>query len=309
MTAFADATVRWDSQPLAAWTARHAAGELITLDGMQTHYIVKGAGKPVILLHGFFFDSTLWCRNLDHLARTHRVYALDLWGFGYSARTTQPGYALYSRQLAAFMQALGIERASLVGQSLGGGVAIRFATDHPDRIDKLVLVSSAGIRNPEPFAARLFALPGIGEVLLNLPGDALRRKMLKDFFLYRPDKLPPDMFGRLTESQRIAGSTAAALAFMRKGFADRLEAELPRLAAHRLPTLVVWGAQDRSIRLSLGQRLHRALPGAALCVIQDAGHAPNLEQPEVFNAEVDAFLRGTPPAADSSTLPAGPPHD
>jgi pimeloyl-ACP methyl ester carboxylesterase len=286
---------RWDSQPLAAWTADHAAGTLLSLDGMQTHYVAKGTGKPVILLHGFFFDSTLWCRNLEYLARTHRVYALDLWGFGYSARTTQPSYALYSGQLAAFMQALDIEQATLVGQSLGGGVAIQFSVEHPGKVDKLVLVDSAGLANPDPVAAQLFRVPGIGEALLNFPGNALRRKMLKDFFLYRPDTVSPELFRHLTWSQKIAGTTASALALMRRGFADKLEGVLPRLAALDLPTLIVWGAQDRATRPALGQRLHQALPGSILSVIQNAGHVPNLEQAEPFNARVDAFLRGTAP--------------
>lgn len=301
---------RWDSQPLAAWTADYAAGMLLSLDGMQTHYVAMGAGKPVILLHGFFFDSTLWCRNLEHLARSHRVYAFDLWGFGYSARTTQPSYALYSVQLAAFMQALDIEQATLVGQSLGGGVAIQFSVRHPDKVDKLVLVDSAGLANPDPVAARLFRVPGIGEALLNFPGNALRMKMLKDFFLHRPDTVSPELFRHLTWSQKIAGTTASALALMRLGFADKLEGVLPRLAALDLPTLIVWGAQDRAVRPALGQRLHQALPGSILSVIQNAGHVPNLEQAELFNARVDAFLReeGPLPATRRAHFP-GSHHD
>lgn len=302
--------IRWDTQPLAAWTARHAAGQLLSLGDRQTHYVAKGSGKPVILLHGFFFDSSVWCRNLDHLARSHRVYALDLWGFGYSARTTQPGYALYSGQLAAFMQALHIERATLVGQSLGGGAAIQFSVQHPDKVDKLVLVDSAGQTNPDPLAARLFRVPGIGEALLNLPGNALRKKMLKDFFLYRPETLSPELFRQLTTAQKIAGTTASALALMRRGFADKLEGALQRLAALGLPTLIVWGAQDRATPLALGQRMHQALPGSSLCVIPNAGHVPNLEQPALFNARVDAFLREeTHPASRQPPPFSGSNHD
>lgn len=282
----------WDSQSLDAWTAKYAAGQIITLNGRQTHYVAKGEGPPVILLHGAFFDSTLWDRNLEFLARTCRVYALDLWGFGYSARTPQPSYALYSLQLAAFMQALGIEKATLIGQSLGGGAAIQFGVEFPEKVDKLILVDSAGLANPGPPAARFFKLRGVGEALMSFPGDGLRKKMLKDFFLFEAETLSPELFERLTRFQKIAGTAASALAVMRSGFANALEDVLPRLAALGVPTLILWGAQDRSIPLKLGRRMHQILAGSSFYVIQDAGHAPNLEQPDLFNSRVEAFLHG-----------------
>jgi pimeloyl-ACP methyl ester carboxylesterase len=199
----------------------------------------------------------------------------------------------------------GIERTSLIGQSLGGGVAIQFATDHPDRVEKLVLVCSAGMHNPEPLAARLLALPGIGEAMFNLPGDALRRKMLTDFFLYRSGSLAQETYRYLTRPHKIEGSTASALALMRGQFADRLEDQLPRLAALRMPLQIVWGEQDRAIPLSLGRRMHQALPGSILNTIPQAGHVPNLEQPELFNALVGDFLRdetsSTPDSARAAT--------
>lgn len=285
-------TPQWDSQPLEAWARQYAPGNLITLDGKQTHYAVKGSGKPVILIHGFFFDGTLWCRNLDVLAQSYRVYVLDLWGFGYSARITQPSYERYSEQLAAFMQALGIEQATLIGQSLGGGVAIQFSAQFPDKVDKLILVDSAGLPNPDPFSARLFKIRGVGECLMALPGNAIRKKMLKDFFLYQAEAIPSALFRQLTWFQRIVGTSAAALALMRRGGADKLEAALRRLATLDLPVLVIWGAQDRAIPLALGRRLHQMLPGSTFLIVPDAGHIPNLEQPDLFNSQVATFLRG-----------------
>ncbi|MDP1929462.1 MAG: alpha/beta hydrolase [Thiobacillus sp.] len=280
----------WDSQPLEAWAGQYATGNLISIDGKQTHYVVKGSGKPVILIHGAFFDGTVWCHNLDALAQSCRVYVLDLWGFGYSARISQPSYELYSDQLAAFMQALNIEKATLIGQSLGGGVAIQFSVQFPDKVDKLVLVDSAGLPNPDPFSARIFKLKGVGEYLMAFPGNTIRQKMLKNFFLFKPETIPPALFRRLTWFQRIAGTSVAALALMRLGFADKLEAALLRLAALDLPVMVVWGAQDRAIPLALGQRIHQMLPHSKFLIIPAAGHVPNLEQPALFNSQVTAFL-------------------
>ena len=251
-----------------------------------------GAGEPVILIHGFFFDSLLWCGNITALAKSYRVYAIDLWGFGYSARATpQLSYDLYSQQIHAFMKEMGIEKATLVGQSLGGGVAIQFSVKFPEMVKKLVLVDSAGLENPEPFAARLFRMPGVGELLMNFPVNAVRKKMLKDFFLHKPGTIPADLFERLTWFQKIEGTTFNALALMRLGFADKLKGSLQRLAEFNLPIMVVWGAQDNAIHVALGRQIHHELPGSLFFIIQNAGHVPNLEQPEMFNSIVETFLR------------------
>lgn len=305
-------TARWDTQPLDLWTTHYADGHTITLAGRQTHYVVKGTGKPVILIHGSFFDGTLWCHNVDALAESCRVYVLDLWGFGYSAPIAQPGYDQYAEQLAGFMHAMGLERATLIGHSLGGGVAVRFSVKFPERVEKLVLVDCAGLTNPDPFTARLFKLHGVGEMLMNLPGDVLRKKMLKDFFLYKPEVLPPVLFKKLTWFQKIRGTTATALTLMRLGFADKLEEAFHRLARLNRPIMIIWGAQDRAIPLTVGQRIHQLLPGSTFFIIQDAGHVPNLEQPIEFNACLKAFLGEQPITPDSSPGPfdfSGSQHD
>jgi len=112
--------VTWNSQPLDEWRVKYAKGKLINLDGHSAHYVEKGDGKPVILLHGWFHDSQMWSKNVDSLAQTLKVYALDLWGFGYSTREPMDyGYPLYATQLLKFMDTLNIQKVSLVGQSMG----------------------------------------------------------------------------------------------------------------------------------------------------------------------------------------------
>jgi pimeloyl-ACP methyl ester carboxylesterase len=301
-------TARWDTQPLGLWTTQYADGHTIILAGRQTHYRVKGMGKPVILIHGSFFDGTLWCHNVDVLAESCRVYVLDLWGFGYSTPIAHPSYEQYVEQLAGFMHAMGLNRATLVGQSLGGGVAALFSVKFPERVEKLVLVDCAGLANPDPFTALLFKLHGLGEILMNFPGDALRKKMLKDFFLCKPEALSPVLFKKLTWFQKIHGTTATALTLMRLGFADKLEKVFHRLAKHKLPIMIIWGAQDRAIPLAVGQRIHQLLPGSAFFIIQEAGHIPNLEQPVEFNACLKAFLDEPPITSDSFDF-SGSHHD
>ena len=286
--------IPWNSQPLKEWAAKYAEGQFIDLDGHSTHYRVKGEGEPLILIHGFFFDSHMWDSSIDVLAKNYRVYALDLWGFGYSTR--QPldcSYQLFSQQILSFMDQLNIDTAVLVGQSLGGGIAMRLALEHPDRVSQLVLVDAAGLPNLEPITARVFMLPGVGEYLLRLPVDVIRRRMLDDFFLFDPGAISPEQFQTLVRAQKITGSSASALSIMRGRFADRLEASIIRLGKTSVPTLVIWGENDRAISSKTGRRMHALLPGSEFVLLESAGHVPNLEQPDAFNRAVLGFLSRT----------------
>lgn len=283
--------IHWDSQPLKLWTETHAKGEVTTIDGKQTHYIVKGNGPSIILIHGFLFDSSCWQYTIDTLARNYRVYAIDLWGFGYSTREPlQLSYQLFSNQILFFMDQLNIDHTVLVGQSLGGGIAMTFAVEHPDRVSQLVLVDAAGLPNPEPISARMFMLPGVGEFLLRLPVDAIRRRMLNDFFLFDPAVITPEQFQLLFWSQKIAGSIASALSIMRGRFADKLEASIKQLATTAVPILVIWGENDRAISPEIGRSMHACLPDSEFVLLESAGHVPNLEQPQAFNRALLAFL-------------------
>jgi pimeloyl-ACP methyl ester carboxylesterase len=286
--------VPWSSQPFDAWAQRYAEGRLVELEGRRTHYIQKGEGPPLILLHGFFYDTFLWARNIDALSRHFTVYAYDLWGCGYSTREPLDyGYALYAEQLRLFMDAMGIPLAALMGQSMGAGTAIRFSLDHFERVDKLVLVSAAGMPNPLPIMARFLNLPIIGEFFVNLKTDAIRKFALKDLFLYDKSRVTDDYFERVTCSQKITGSIEAGLGIQRAEFFDKLEDEIRRLGEKALPTLLVWGRYDKAVPLRCGEQMQRLLMGSRLHVLEDAGHVSNDEKHEHFNAVALEFLLGS----------------
>lgn len=278
-----------NSQPLDEWQRKYAAGKFINLDGHTTHYIEKGSGPPVILLHGYFYDSLQWRNNIEALAREFKVYAPDLWGFGYSTREPLDyGYPLYARQLLKFMDALGIARASLVGQSMGGGTVILFSTTCPERVDKLVLVASGGLPNPPGLTMRMVCLPGIGEFLFSLKGS--RKGILKSSFIYDKSRLTDEYIAAVTRFQKVKGTTEVLLGIMRRQFWDTLSGEIENLGKLGLTTLLIWGRQDQSIPVKLAHDMHRMLPGSRLEVIDQAGHCPNDEQPDVFNRLVVDFL-------------------
>jgi len=283
--------IPWDSQPLDAWADKYAQGKFIDLDGHLTHYIEKGEGEPVILLHGFFYYSYLWVENIDYLAERFKVYALDFWGFGYSTREPMDyGYQLFADQVLKFMDALGIERASLVGQSMGGGTAILFATQHRERVSKLVLVDPGGMPQPAPTVTKFFTLPKIGEFLLGLKTDAIRKNVLKGTFFYDKDVVTDSYYQNVIRPAKIAGTTEASLSMLRKNFFYTLGDEIRELAQLDIPILIVFGREDKAIPAQRGEEMHDICTGSCLEIIENASHVPNYEQAGTFNRMAMDFL-------------------
>jgi pimeloyl-ACP methyl ester carboxylesterase len=285
--------VPWDSQPLEAWAARHAPGKFVDLGGRRTHYLVTGKGPPVVLVHGFNLDLNTWTANVRVLAQRFTVYALDLWGSGFSTREPLDyGFPLFVEQLRAFVDQLEIERFHLVGHSMGGGTAIVFGVQHRSRVDRLVLVDPVGVPRGLPLRGRLFMLPLIPEMLLGMNTDVIRRKNLRDYWIHDPELLTDEIFDTLSGHQKIEGSTRAALDVLRRNFFNTLEREIHALAELDIPTLLVWGRHDRSVPLESGMTMHRILVGSRLEVFDDAGHLPNFDQADRFNEMVLDFFGG-----------------
>lgn len=283
--------VAWNSQPLEAWAERYAKGTTIDLDGHRTHYLEFGHGSPVILLHGFFYDSYFWDSNAASLAARWKVYAVDLWGFGYSSRAPMAyGYELYAKQVLLFMDALQLPRTALIGQSLGAGIAMMIAAQHPTRVSKLVLAAPAGLPNPLPFSAQLFCLPLVGEWLAGLPTNRVRRWLYQRYLFHDGIAVTEAHFDEATRFQKIRGTTEASLSILRRRFFDSLSGLMPQLAQRRIPTLIVWGREDRSIPVDRGVKLRALLPHARLEIVEGAGHAVNVEAAEPFNRLLTAFL-------------------
>lgn len=285
----------WNSQPLDAWAERYAEGSFIELAGRKTHYVERGQGKPVLLIHGFNMDFHTWMKSLDVLAGRYKVYALDLWGQGYSTR--QPldyGYNLFEEQVRLFMQAKDIQKASLVGHSMGGGTSIVFAARNPQQVDKLVLLDSTGIPTRLPFRSKIFRIRGVAELLLALRTDAVRRMNLLDFWIHKKELLTEDAFAMLTRYQKVRGTTEALLTILRRNFFNTLEATIQELGQRHIPTLIIWGRMDRTLPLHCGERMHQLLPGSRFEILENAAHLANFDRAEDFNRIVIDFLSEEP---------------
>lgn len=283
--------VAWNSQPLDAWAERYAKGKFVDLAGRRTHFVERGQGEPVILIHGFNLDLHTWTKNLDQLAARFRVCAPDLWGQGYSTRQPlQYGYDLFEEQVRLFMEALDIEKASLVGHSMGGGTAIVFALRNAEQVEKLILVDSTGIPTTLPFRSKVFRLKGIAELLLSLPTDRIRRMNLLDIWIHDRCSLTADIYREFTHYQKIVGTTEALLSILRADFFNTLEAEISDLGKLGIPTLIVWGREDVSLPIHNAEEMHRLIPGSRLELLARAGHLANFDRAAEFNQLVIDFL-------------------
>jgi pimeloyl-ACP methyl ester carboxylesterase len=283
--------IPWNSQPLDAWAKKYATGKFITLDGHSTHYIEKGAGEPVILIHGFFFNSYMWNKNIDALADTCKVYAIDLWGFGYSTRDPMDyGYPLYADQLLKFMDALDIQKASLIGQSMGGGTSIFFSVNHRERVNKLILVDPAGMSNPLPIVGKITNLPKVGEFLLGIKSDFYRKMVLSTTFIHDKGIITESYFENATRFHKIKGTNEVSLKILRKQFFHTLSDEIHRLGEMDVPILIIFGRQDKAVPLERGEEMHNILRGSRLEIFENAGHCPHDEQSQKFNQLAVDFL-------------------
>jgi pimeloyl-ACP methyl ester carboxylesterase len=270
----------------------------VEIDGLTIRYLAAGEGPPMVLLHGAGDNSLDWRWVLRALARKHRVYAPDLPGSPDSARPPADySPAFFERFAAGFLDALGIGRATLVGNSLGGLVALRLALSEPARVRALVLVDGAGLGPEVNPAFTSVNVPGLGEAAMpfwRTPIGAYQRAWGRTALLFArpPGSVPREW---LAEQRRLAqspGYLEAHLSVLRalvRPLGQR-EVLVERLPSLKVPTLVVWGARDRVFPESHAREAVARLREGSLAVIPGCGHMPHVECPDRFLATLDGFL-------------------
>lgn len=273
------------------------------IHGRSVHYVQAGRGPVLLLIHGMAGNAENWRGVIEPLARAHTVIAPDLPGHG----TSEPGGGDYSlgalaSALRDLLVALGHERATLVGHSLGGGIAMQFAYQFPEMVERLVLVSSGGLGPEVSLILRAAALPGADQFIGATAGagrrvgSALRRGLGMVGLRPTPDVAEVARgFGDLADPHR----RAAFLATLRSvvGTRGQRVAAGDRLyLAEALPVLIVWGSRDPIIPAAHAEAAHAQLPGSRLEVFQGVGHLPQLEEPGRFVAVLERFLAETEPA-------------
>lgn len=278
--------------PPAALERQYADGasRFIEAGGVRFHYRDQGAGEPIVLLHGLTANLFVWDEWARRLSEHLRVIRLDLPGHGLTGPDPKDRYDW--RQIAGsvvrFLDELGVARATLVGNSLGGAIAWQIAARHPERVDRLVLVAPVGYtaNGQLPWLLRLLAHPVSGPLLARLTPKGTFMQRLERTHA-DPAHVDPAQAERQYRLFRRAGNRDALGAILRGGEALETEALLARI---QVPTLILWGAEDPVLPPSNAQRFARDIDDAEVVVIPGAGHAPMLEQPERSVAMLYDFL-------------------
>ena len=244
-----------------------------------------------------------WRWVLPTLARTHQVYALDLPGFGYSGKPSADySPAFFARFISSYLDTLRIEQAVVLGNSLGGLIALRLTLSEPARVRALGLVASAGLGREVTYALRLPTLPGYGEVAVawgKTPFGAAQRALLRVPLLFaRPERVPAEWISEHNRLAQLPGYMEAVEAALRAqiDLGGQREVLVDRLADLEVPTLVVWGERDRVFPYSQAQKAVSQLRQGFLELIPDCGHLPHVEKPERFALILGRFLDGQTPS-------------
>jgi 2-hydroxy-6-oxonona-2,4-dienedioate hydrolase len=266
-------------------------------NGLLIRYLTAGEGPPLLLLHALGESALDWRWVLSDLARTHRVYAPDLPGFGDSAKPAADySPAFFERFAAAFLDALEVERTAVIGNSLGGLIALRLALSESSRISALALIDSAGLGREVSSALKWPALPGYGEAAITLsktPLGATQRAWLRIPLLFaRPERVPPEWIEEQYRLSQLPGFSQAVVAALRAQVdpGGQREVLLDRLPSLEIPTLVVWGESDRIFPVSQARDAVAHLREGSLELVPDCGHLPHVERPKRFVAALDRFL-------------------
>ena len=247
----------------------------------RLRYLESGAGEPLVLVHGLGSNAMQdWGRLIPPLGRHYHVYAPDLPGFGRSERPAAADYGIPMQVEAvrAFMAGVGVSRARVVGNSMGGWIVARLAGEHPELVQRLVAVAPAGMRPDD-------AAPIPAEVLLPRDEDGVRR--LVSVVRHKPPTMPAFLVRDvLAHRLREEWIVRRALESMRAG-RDWLNGTLARAD---MPVLVIWGKQDRLIPVAYAAPLQAEFPHAQLKLLDGCGHVPMADCPEAFDPELVAFL-------------------
>jgi pimeloyl-ACP methyl ester carboxylesterase len=276
----------------------------LTLHGHSVTYRTAGSGPVLLLLHGIANSSETWEPVASALAKHFTLIAPDLLGHGASA-TPRGDYSLGAHASGArdLLTALGHDHVTVVGHSLGGGIAMQFAYQFPERCERLVLVSSGGLGREVHLLLRAASLPGADWVLPVLTSRGLRGvgRGVKAVLGKTPFATGGDVeiltrgFGSLATT----GSRQAFLHTVRSVIepgGQRVSANDRLHLAAVLPTLIVWGEKDSIIPVSHGEAAHEAMPGSRLEIFPDAGHMPHHDDPKRFAKVLTQFCATTEPA-------------
>jgi pimeloyl-ACP methyl ester carboxylesterase len=278
--------------------------QTIDLHGHCVSYRIAGEGPPIVLIHGVAGSSDQWEPTMELLSHRFTLLAPDLLGHGRSAKP-RGDYSLgaYAAGVRDLTVALGIKHATVVGHSLGGGIALQFAYQFPERTERLALVSSGGLGREVHFLLRAATLPGSELVLPLISNNRIRAAgmAVSDVIGRVGLRTGPDIAEFARGYATLAdGDARSAFIHTLRAVIDpggqRVNATDRLYLAEDVPTLIVWGRRDPIITVRHAGTAHRGMPGSRLEIFDDAGHFPQLDEPARFARTLADFVATTEPA-------------
>jgi pimeloyl-ACP methyl ester carboxylesterase len=276
----------------------------ITVHGRLVKYRIGGEGPLVLLIHGMAGSATTWKQVMPALSERFTVLAPDLLGHGDSEKS-KGDYSLgaMASTLRDLIVALGYKRATVVGQSYGGGIALQFAYQYPERCERLVLVNAGGLGSEVNPVLRLLTMPGSAALLLVATAPPVRRiiEMIGRIAL-RKKLETATVIPELWRSYTSLGNVEARRAFLRtlRAVIDRrgqaVSAHDKLHLAAGMPTLIIWGEEDGIIPVEHAHAAHALIRGSWLEIIEGVGHYPHCEAPDRFVTALTEFIESTRPA-------------
>jgi pimeloyl-ACP methyl ester carboxylesterase len=265
--------------------------------GIKINYYEAGGGRPLVLIHGFAACAYTWRLLGPELARDFRVFTLDLKGCGLSDKPEDGRYAVsdQAEMVAAFLRDRGLRNTVLVGNSMGGGVALLtyflLRPEDPGRVTGLVLVDSAGYPQKLPWFIRLARVP-----LLNTLGAAVLSPrfattlVLRKCYYYK-EKITQEMIDTYAYYGSLPGAVAALKETARQIVPGEIESLVARYKTIRVPTLIIWGEEDKVVPVENARKFNRDIPDSQMVIFPRCGHLPQEEEPRETRRLIVEFAK------------------
>jgi pimeloyl-ACP methyl ester carboxylesterase len=265
---------------------------------VKLYYSEQGKGPPVLLIHGFGASTFTWRHIAPELAKTHRVIAVDLKGFGQSDKPFDGRYSVYDQAelLAQLIEDKDLRNLTLVGHSFGGGVALLLALEANQRLDgritRLVLLDSIAYPQNIPVFFRLLDVPLVSQIGVRMVPPSVQTRLALQIAYFDDSKIDPEEVELYAAPLKTAAGKHAIIYSARQIVPEDIAELSERYKTMELPTLILWCDHDRIVPLEVGIKLRRTLPNSTLRLVEDCGHMPQEEQPASTLSLILGFIGG-----------------
>jgi pimeloyl-ACP methyl ester carboxylesterase len=267
--------------------------KFIRIDGMQVHYRAEGKGFPIVLVHGTASSLHTWNDWTKQLTKNYRVIRMDLPAFGITGPNKNADYSIkaYTDFLHQFLEKIKVDKFHLVGNSLGGNIAWNYTAEHPEKIEKLILIDASGLptNKEQPAIFKMAKTPVLNSLFLYVTPKFFIKKNMKEVY-GDESKITDSLITRYHKMALRVGNRQAFIDRAKMDFKLGTKSNLEKLKSIQTPTLLIWGVKDTWIPLDNGKRMNKALPNSKLVVLENSGHVPMEENPEESLALLNSFL-------------------